>query len=103
MSTNGNPREDPYLEHLDFLLASFTDNGKSLRGFTINPQELAITMLTAGLLANSKLMISPDDAIKSAFDIHKRIQGHVANYQNITFASKIEDCFEDRPPEVEQD
>ena len=36
-------------------------------------------MLTSGLLANSKLMISPDDAIKSAFDIHKRIQDHVAN------------------------
>ena len=53
MATNGNPRQDPYIEHLDFLLSSFTDNGKSLRGFTINPQELAITMLTAGLLANS--------------------------------------------------
>ena len=48
-------------------------------------------------------MISPDDAIKSAFDIHKRIQFHVAQHQNMTFASKIEDCFEDRPPEVEQD
>ena len=94
---------DPYLEHLDFLVSSFTDNGKSLRGFVTNPQELSISILTAGLLANSKLMISPDDAIKSAFDIHKRIQGHVANYQNMTFASKIEDCFEDRPPEVEQD
>ena len=86
MATNGNPRQDPYIEHLDFLLSSFTDNGKSLRGFTINPQELAITMLTSGLLANSKLMISPDDAIKSAFDIHKRIQDHVANYQNMTYA-----------------
>ena len=73
MTTGGNPRQDPYIEHLDFLLSSFTDNGKSLRGFTINPQELAITMLTSGLLANSKLMISPEDAIKSAFDIHKRI------------------------------
>ena len=103
MATNGNPRQDPYIEHLDFLLSSFTDNGKSLRGFTINPQELAITMLTPGLLAKSKLMISPADAIKSAFDIHKRIQDHVANYQNITFAAKIEDCFEDRPPEIEQD
>ena len=73
MATNGNPRQDPYIEHLDFLLSSFTDNGKSLRGFTIDPQELAITMLTAGLLSNSKLLISPEDAIKSAFDIHKRI------------------------------
>ena len=62
MATNGNPRQDPYIEHLDFLLSSFTDNGKSLRGFTIDPQELAITMLTAGLLSNSKLLISPEDA-----------------------------------------
>ena len=28
MATNGNPRQDPYIEHLDFLLSSFTDNGK---------------------------------------------------------------------------
>ena len=27
MATNGNPRQDPYIEHLDFLLSSFTDNG----------------------------------------------------------------------------
>ena len=60
-------------------------------------------MLTAGLLSNSKLLISPEDAIKSAFDIHKRIQFHVANHKNLEFASKIEDCFENRPPEVEQD
>ena len=57
MTTGGNPRQDPYIEHLDFLLSSFTDNGKSLRGFTINPQELAITMLTAGLLALSLIHI----------------------------------------------
>ena len=94
---------DPNLDHLDFLISSFTDNGKSLRGFVNNPQELSICILTAGLLANAKLMISPEDAIKSAFDIHKRIQFHVAQHQNMTFASKIEDCFEDRPPEVEQD
>ena len=94
MATNGNPRQDPYIEHLDFLLSSFTDNGKSLRGFTIDPQELAITMLTAGLLlANSKLLISPEDAIKSAFDIHKRIQFHVANHKNIEFAIKNRKCF----------
>ena len=48
-------------------------------------------------------MISPEDAIKSAFDIHKRIQYHVANHQNIQFAAKIENIFEERPPEVEQD
>ena len=94
---------DPYLEHLDFLVSSFTDNGKSLRAFTINPQELAITILTSGLLANSKLMISPDDAIKSAFDIHARIQAHVGQFQNIQFAAKIENCFTERPPEVEHD
>ena len=38
MATGGNPRQDPYIDHLDFLLSAFTDNGKSLRGFTINPQ-----------------------------------------------------------------
>ena len=94
---------DPILEHLDFLVSSFTDNGKSLRAFTINPQELAITILTSGLLANSKLMISPDDAIKSEFDIHARIQAHVGQFQNIQFAAKIENCFTERPPEVEHD
>ena len=35
MTTGGNPRQDPYIEHLDFLLSSFTDNGKSLRGLKI--------------------------------------------------------------------
>ena len=88
---------DPNLEHLDFLVSSFTDNGKSLRAFTINPQELAVTILT------SKLMISPEDAIKSAFDIHARIQAHVGQFQNMQFASKIENCFTERPPEVEHD
>ena len=94
---------DPNLEHLDFLVSSFTDNGKSLRAFTINPQELAVTILTSGLLANSKLMISPEDAIKSAFDIHARIQAHVGQFHNIQFAAKIENCFTERPPEVEHD
>ena len=84
---------DPYLEHLNFLLSSFTDNGKSLRGFVPNPQELSICVLTAGLLANSKLMISPDVAIKSAFDIHARIQGHVGQFQNMQFVQKIDNCF----------
>tara|TARA_R100000742_G_C4272968_1_gene92354 strand:- start:313 stop:630 length:318 start_codon:yes stop_codon:yes gene_type:complete len=98
---------DPYLEHLNFLLSSFTDNGKSLRGFVPNPQELSICVLTAGLLANSKLMISPDDAIKSAFDIHARIQGHVGQFQNMQFVQKIDNCFnegqQERPPEIEHD
>ena len=94
---------DPNLEHLDFLVSSFTDNRKSLRAFTINPQELAVTILTSGLLANSKLMISPEDAIKSAFDIHARIQAHVGQFQNMQFAAKIENCFTEKPPEVEHD
>lgn len=92
-----------HLEALSFLLASFTDNGRSLRAFATNPQELAITILTAGLLANSKLMIGPEDAVKSAFDIHSRIQKHVANYQSMQFAANIENCFTERHPEVDQD
>ena len=52
-------------------------------------------------------MINPEDAIKSAFDIHQRIQAHVGQYQSMRFASKIENCFtetpKERPPEVEHD
>ena len=95
------PNPDKNLEIVNFLLSSFTDNGKSLRAFTTNPQELAITILTAGLLANSKLMIGPEDAVKSAFDIHSRIQKHVSNFQNIQFAANIENCFGEQPPETE--
>ena len=95
------PNPDKSLEIVNFLLSSFTDNGKSLRAFTTNPQELAITILTAGLLANSKLMIGPEDAVKSAFDIHARIQKHVSNFQNIQFAANIENCFGEQPPETE--
>jgi hypothetical protein len=91
------------LDNLTFLLASLSDNGRSLRAFVSNPQELAITIITAGLLSNSKLMISPEDAVKSAFDIHSRIQRHVANYQSMQFAANIENCFSERPPEVEGD
>ena len=91
------------LDNLTFLLASLSDNGRSLRAFVSNPQELAITIITAGLLSNSKLMISPEDAVKSAFDIHSRIQRHVANYQSMQFAANIENCFSQRPPEVEGD
>ena len=99
MSDNPNP--DKNLEVVNFLLSSFTDNGKSLRAFTTNPQELAITILTAGLLANSKLMIGPEDAVKSAFDIHARIQKHVSNFQSMQFAANIENCFGEQPPETE--
>jgi hypothetical protein len=85
------------------LLSSFTDNGRSLRSFINHPQELGICVLTAGLLANSKLMISPEDAIKSSFDIYKRIQDHVARSQSMTLASNIENVFTERAPEVEGD
>jgi len=91
------------LEVLSFLLSSFTDNGRSLRAFTTHPQELCVTILTAGLLANSKLMINPEDAVKSAFDIHARIQKHVSNFQSMTFTSSIDSCFAERHPEVDQD
>jgi lauroyl/myristoyl acyltransferase len=97
------PEQNSNLENLAFLLASFTDNGRSLRAFTANPQELAITIITAGLLANTKLMISPEDAVKSAFDIHTRIQRHVANYQSMQFAANIENCFGEGHPEVDGD
>ena len=96
-------RSQATLEHIDFLLSSFTDNGKSLRGFETNPQELVISILTAGLLANSKLGVSPDDAIKSAFSIHAKIQEHVGRFQQMQFAEKIENCFTERPPEIEHD
>lgn len=97
------PENNSNLENLAFLLASFTDNGRSLRAFTTNPQELAITIITAGLLSNSKLMITPEDAVKSAFDVHARIQKHVASYQSMQFAANIENCFVERHPEVEGD
>ena len=96
-------RSQATLEHIDFLLSSFTDNGKSLRGFETNPQELAISILTAGLLANSKLGVNPDDAIKSAVSIHSKIQEHVGRFQQMQFAEKIENCFVERPPEIEHD
>jgi len=93
-----------HLEAISFLLSSFTDNGRSLRAFTTNPQELIISILTAGLLANSKLMITPEDAVRSAFDIHSRIQKHVSAFQQMTFASGIEGCFQQHPEgEVEGD
>jgi hypothetical protein len=97
------PSDSSHLEALSFLLSSFTDNGRSLRAFTANPQELAITILTAGLLANSKLMVSPEDAVKCAFDIHSRIQKHVSQHQSMTFAANIENCFTGSHPEVEGD
>ena len=95
--------EKPNLEHLNFLMSSFTANGKSLRAFTNNPQELAITILTAGLMANSKLLLNPEAAVKTAFPIHARIQAHVGQFQNMQFAANIENCFTEKPPEIEHD
>jgi len=97
------PKESGPTQDLVWLLSSFTDNGRSLRSFINHPQELGICVLTAGLLANTKLMISPEDAIKSSFDIYKRIQDHVARYQSMTFASNIENVFSERAPEVDGD
>lgn len=94
--SNQNPAAD-----IAYLLASFTDNGRSLRSFINHPQELGISILTAGLLANSKLMLSPDEAIKSSFEIYKKIQGHVSQYQSMSFASNVENCFQH--PEIEHD
>ena len=85
------------------LLASFTDNGRPLRSYINHPQELGVCIITAGLLANSKFMLSTDDAVKSSFEIYRKIQNHVGQYQNMTFASNVEQCFGERPPEVEHD
>ena len=107
-------QHNPAIDIAD-LLGSFTDNGRSLRSFINHPQELAICVLTAGLMANSKLMMQPEDAIKASFDIHSRIQRHVANYQNMAFAATVEDVFRpepgsgkppnynERPPETDVD
>ena len=86
-----------YASDLVDLLGSFTDNGRSLRSFINHPQELAICVLVAGLMANNKLMMLPEDAIKSSFDIYARIQKHVANYQNMQFAATVEDAFRSSP------
>lgn len=97
------PKDPNNVADLVWLLSSFTDNGRSLRSFMNHPQELGICILTAGLLANSKLMINPEDAVKSSFDIYKKIQDHVAKYQSMTFATNIENVFTDRHPEIEGD
>ena len=98
------------------LLASFSDNGRSLRSFLNNPHELGICVLTAGLLANNKLMMAPEEAIKASFDIYSRIQQHVGTYQSMKFAATVDEAFQaqpetgpshrdynERPPEVEGD
>ena len=107
-------QHNPAIDLVD-LIGSFTDNGRSLRSFINHPQELAICVLTAGLMANGTLMMQPEDAIKASFDIYSRIQRHVANYQNMQFAATVEDVFRanpesgkppnynERPPETDQD
>lgn len=92
-----------HLEALAFIANSFTDGGRSLRAFATNPTELCITILTAGLLSNSKLMLSPDDAIRSSFDIHARIQKYVADYQSRQFVENIDNVFKGHHPEIEHD
>jgi hypothetical protein len=86
-----------YASDLVDLLASFSDNGRSLRSFINNPHELGICVLTAGLLANSKLMMQPEDAVKASFDIYAKIQKHVGNYQNMTFAATVDEAFQPNP------
>jgi hypothetical protein len=86
-----------YASDLVDLLASFSDNGRSLRSFINNPHEMGICILVAGLLANSKLAMRPDDAIKASFEIYSKIQRHVANYQNLAFAATVDEAFQPHP------
>lgn len=92
-----------HMADLAYLFASFTDNGRSLRSFLNHPQELGVCIITAGLLANSKLLLNTDDAVKSSFEIYSKIQQHIAQYQSMTFTSSVEDCFNREQPEVEGD
>ena len=95
-----NERDHNPVTDLTFLLGSFTDNGRSLRSFVNHPQELAITILVSGLLANSKWAMDPTDAIKTAFVIHEQIQKEVQNYQSLKFVNNVENCF--KRPELEE-
>jgi len=105
------PSQPNHAESLVWLLSSLSDNGKSLRSFLSNPQELGVCILTAGLLANSKLSIAPDDAIKVALETYAKVQVHVGQYHQAKFTASLEEVFqsekptryEDRPPELEHD
>jgi hypothetical protein len=105
------PSQPNHAESLVWLLSSLSDNGKSLRSFLSNPQELGVCILTAGLLANSKLSIAPDDAIKVALETYAKVQVHVGQYHQAKFTANLEEVFqsekptryEDRPPELEHD
>ena len=46
-------------------------------------------------------MLTPDDAINTSFELYTKIQAKIGQYQNMSFASNVEDCF--RHPEVEGD
>jgi hypothetical protein len=46
-------------------------------------------------------MLSPDDAINTSFELYTKIQQKIGQYQNMSFASNVEDCF--KHPEVEGD
>jgi hypothetical protein len=94
-------QENNPLSDLAFLLGSFTDNGRSMRSFVSNPQELAITILVTGLLSNSRWAMDPEDAIKTAFVIHEKIQKEVQNYQSMKFVNNVENCF--RHPELTEE
>jgi hypothetical protein len=96
-----NEKEQNPVADLAFLLGSFTDNGRSLRSFVANPQELAITILVTGLLANSRWAMDPEDAIKTAFVIHEKIQKEIQNYQSMKFVNNVENCF--RHPELTEE
>jgi len=105
------PSQPNHAESLVWLLSSLSDNGKSLRSFLSNPQELGVCILTAGLLANDKINISPDDAIKVALETYAKVQVHVGQYHQAQFTASLEEVFqsdkparlEDRPPEIEHD
>jgi hypothetical protein len=94
-------QENNPLSDLAFLLGSFTDNGRSMRSFVSNPQELSITILVTGLLSNSRWAMDPEDAIKTAFVIHEKIQKEVQNYQSMKFVSNVENCF--KHPELTEE
>lgn len=96
------PNQPSQLNDLVWLFSSLTDNGKSLRAFLNHPQELGVCILTAGLLANSKLHLDPDDAIKVSFEVYSKVQKHVAHHQSMAFAASVEDCFRQGHPEMEQ-
>lgn len=93
------PNQPNQLNDLVWLFSSLTDNGKSLRAFLNHPQELGVCILTAGLLANSKLHLDPDDAIKVSFEIYAKVQKHVAKHQSMAFAASVENCFRQTHPE----